>query len=209
MQLKCKVMTFSRGTPTFMSYSLQNISLDRIYSVKDLGVILDSNLKFDSHITSTVNKAMSVLGFIKRWSKEFDDPYTTKLLFTSLVRPNLEYCSSVWSPQYQVHIARIEFVQKQFLLFALRGLNCDQNVRLPSYSSRLLLINLPTLVSRRIMLGTIFMNNLIRGDIDSVDLVSRLSFNVPVRLMRNYHPINLPRCSSNFSRFLASLASCK
>jgi len=59
---------------------------------------------------------------------------------------------------------------------------------------------LPSLVSRRIMLGTIFMNNLIRGDIDSVDLVSRLTFNVPVRLMRNYHPINLPRCSSNFSQ---------
>jgi len=29
-------------------------------------------------------------------------------------------------------------VQKQYLLFALRGLNWDQNVRLPSYSSRLL-----------------------------------------------------------------------
>jgi len=50
------------------------------------------------------------------------------------------------------------------------------------------------------MLGTIFMNNLIRGDIDSVDLVRRLSFNVPVRLMRNYYPINLPRCPSNFSQ---------
>jgi len=50
------------------------------------------------------------------------------------------------------------------------------------------------------MLGTIFMNNLIRGDIGSVDLVKRTSFNVPVRLMRNYHPINLPRCSSNFSQ---------
>jgi len=35
------------------------------------------------------------------------------------------------------------------------------------------------------MLGTIFMNNLIRGDIDSVDLVYHLTFNVPVRLMRN------------------------
>jgi len=75
---------------------------------------------------------MSVLEFIKRWSTKFDDPYTTKLLFTSLVRPNLEYCFSVWSPQYQVHIGRIESVQKQFLLFALRGLNWDQNVRLPS-----------------------------------------------------------------------------
>jgi len=158
--LKCNFMTFYRGTPTFMSYSLQNMSLDRIYSVIDLGVLLDPKLKFDSHITSTVNKAMSVLGFLKRWSKEFDDPYTTKLLFTSLVRPNLEYCSSVWilRTQYQVHIDRIESVQKQFLLFALRGLNWDQNVRLPSYSSRLLLINLPSLISRRIMLGTIFMN---------------------------------------------------
>jgi len=35
-------------------------------------------------------------------------------------------------------------------------LNWDQNVRLPSYSSRLLLINLPSLVSRRIILGIIF-----------------------------------------------------
>jgi len=144
------------------------MSLDRIYSVNDLGVLLDHKLKFDSHITSTVNKAICVLGFIKRFSIEFDDPYSTKLLFTSLVRPYLEYCSSVWSPQYQVHIDRIESVQKQFLIFALRGLNWDQNVRLPSYSSRFLLVNLPSLVNRRTMLGTIFMNNLIKGHIDSV-----------------------------------------
>jgi len=50
------------------------------------------------------------------------------------------------------------------------------------------------------MLGTIFMNHLIRGGIDSVDLVSRLTFNVPVRLTRNYYPINFPRCSPNFSQ---------
>jgi len=61
---------------------------------------------------STVNIAMSVLELINCWSNEFDDPYTTKLLFTSLVRPILEYCSSVWSPQYQVHIDRIESIQK-------------------------------------------------------------------------------------------------
>jgi len=30
------------------------------------------------------------------------------------------------------------------------------------------------------MLGTIFMQNLIRNDIDSDELVNRLSFNVPV-----------------------------
>jgi len=36
------------------------------------------------------------------------------------------------------------------------------------------------------MLGPIFMQNLIRGDIDSVELINRLTFNVPVRLTRNY-----------------------
>jgi len=91
-----------------------------------------------------------------------------------------------------VHIDRMESVQKEFRLVALRSLNWDQNVRLPSYQSRLLLLNLPTLVNRRTMLSTIFMQNLIRGDIDSVELVNRLTFNVPVRLTRNYYPLNLP-----------------
>jgi len=50
------------------------------------------------------------------------------------------------------------------------------------------------------MRGTIFMNNLIRGDIDSVDLVRRLTFNVPV--------INLPRCPSNFSQHECSHLIC-
>jgi len=172
--------------------------LDRIYSVNDLGVLLDPKLKFDCHIMSTVNKAISVLGFIKRWSNEFYDPYTTKLLFTSLVRPILEYCSLVWSPQYQVHIDRIESVQKKFVLFVLRSLNWDQNVRLPSYQSILLLLSLPTLVNRRTMLGTIFMQNLIRGDVDSAELVSHQTFNIPARLTRNYYPLNLSRCTSNF-----------
>jgi len=62
-------MTFYRGTPTFVSYFLQYTPLDRIYSVNDLGVHLDQKFKFECHIMSNVNKAMSVLGFRRRWSK--------------------------------------------------------------------------------------------------------------------------------------------
>ncbi|EDW52713.1 GM17397, partial [Drosophila sechellia] len=40
-------------------------------------------------VMSIVNKARGVLGFIKRWSKELDDPYLTKTLFIPLVRPIL------------------------------------------------------------------------------------------------------------------------
>jgi len=55
------------------------------------------------------------------------------------------------------------------------------------------LLNLHIQVSRR----TIYMQNFIRGDIDSVELVRRLTFNVPVRLTRSYYPLNLTRCTSN------------
>jgi len=72
-------MTFYRGTPTFVSYSLQNTPLDRIYSVNDLGVLLDPKLKFNCHCH--VSKAMSVLGFIKGWSKKFDDPYNQIIIY--------------------------------------------------------------------------------------------------------------------------------
>lgn len=69
-----------------------------------------------------------------------------------------------------VHRDRIEPVQKNYLIFALPGL--------PSYPSRLFLINLPFLANRRSMLVIVFINNLIQWDKDSDDLFSRLNFSV-------------------------------
>jgi len=129
---------------------------------------------------------------------EFDDTYLTKTLFISLARPFLEYGSHVWSPQYTVPSDRIESVQKKFVLFALRRLNCDANRILPPYCSRLLLINLPSLANRRTMLGTVFICKLIRGDVESPDLIRRLNFSVPSRFTRNYIPLILNHCRSNY-----------
>lgn len=56
-----------------------------------------------------------------------------------LVRPILENGSCVWCPQYTIHKERIESVQKNFLLFALRGLNWDENLSLPSYNNKLVI----------------------------------------------------------------------
>jgi len=78
-------------------------------------------------------------------AKEFDDPYTTNTLYVALVRPILEFCSCVWSPQYREPQATLEFVQNQFLIFALRNFCWDAG-RLPlSYRCRLKLIDLPSL----------------------------------------------------------------
>ena len=49
-----------------------------------------------------------MLGFIKRWAKEFKNTLITVSLFTTLIRPHLEYASQVWAPHYNCNINRIE-----------------------------------------------------------------------------------------------------
>ena len=63
---------------------------------KDVGVTINSKLKFDEHIQNQVNKANKMMGLIRR---SFKCLYirSFRLLFKSIVRPHLEYASSVWS----------------------------------------------------------------------------------------------------------------
>ena len=97
-----------------------------------------------------------------------------------------------------IHAARIESVQKQFLLFALRNLRWDGDRAFPPYKSRLKLIDLSSLGSRRVMLGVTFLHKLINGEVNSLYLINRLAFNVPTRT-RFYHPLNLNLCITNFA----------
>ena len=48
------------------NYVINNIRLDVVEEIKDLGVIYDSLLLFDKHISEKVNKAYMMLGIIKR-----------------------------------------------------------------------------------------------------------------------------------------------
>jgi len=65
-----------------------------------------------------------------------------KHLYISLFRPILEYCLCDWSPQYAKYQSLIESVQKQFLLFALRGFNWKTHCYIPTYVDRPRLLNL-------------------------------------------------------------------
>ncbi|XP_075150556.1 uncharacterized protein B0403.1-like [Haematobia irritans] len=194
-------MTFSRGACEQTEYCIGNYKLENVLRFNDLGVLLDSRLDFGPHIEECVNKAMGVLGFIKRWSKEFVDPYLTKRLFTTLVRPILEYACVVWSPSYRYYIDRVESVQKQFLIFALRGLGWNNLYDLPPYSSRLLLIDLPSLERRRFMHGIVYLTKLIKGDTDSHYLTSKICYNVPNRLTRNFVLLKTDFCRHNYELF--------
>ena len=67
---KCKLMSFYRRSRVDFNYYLLNNQLDVVNTFVDLGIVMDPKLSFVTHINNTVNKARSMLGFIKRWAKE-------------------------------------------------------------------------------------------------------------------------------------------
>jgi hypothetical protein len=62
------------------------------------------------------------MGHVKIWSGEFREFYTLRTLYVSLVRPKLEYASYVWRRCFDVHISRIERVQRKLVGYALQRL---------------------------------------------------------------------------------------
>ena len=93
---KCSVITFTRKKdPILFNYQLQGATIERVSHVKDLGVILDSQLTYKQHISYVVDKASRMLGFVFRVAKNFSDIHCLKSLYCSLVRSVLEYCSAV------------------------------------------------------------------------------------------------------------------
>lgn len=200
---KCFVMSFNRsGSILDNNYKIDNDGLEKKTSFCDLGVMFDMKCTFNLHVDYILNKAYSKLGCIIRWGREFNDPSLLMTLFCSLVRPHVEYCSSLWCVRYQNNICRIESLQKQFLLRMNRQrINFNQ---IQPYKERLKDRNLMTLEDRRIMQNILFVFNVLNGKTDFNFMLNHLSINVrtrpsrPAQLQRNF--LNERRCFTNYSQ---------
>ena len=125
---KCSVLPISKAkrpksTSQFseensQDYILHNQKLEKVSSTKYLGVTLQNDLKFDQHIDNISGKANKMLGLLRRNLRSA--PKTTKELgYKALVRPILEYASSVWDPYEEKDITKIEKVQRRAARFVL------------------------------------------------------------------------------------------
>ena len=137
---KCVVLDIGKSRPS-EPYQLSDTILRHEKTEKDLGVVTDTDLTFRAHIDEKTKTANKVAGVIRRSFKHLDETIYKKL-FVSLVRPHLEYCQAIWSPQIKADIEKVENVQK-------RSSKCIPGLKDLSYEERLRKLNLPTLVYRR------------------------------------------------------------
>ena len=101
---KCACMHFYRKINyTIHNYNVSGDNLTNVDTVRDLGVWLDSKLRFNTHIDKICSKGFKNLGFVLRNCKDFKCPKTKIILFNSFVRSGLEYCCVAWNPFYDVY----------------------------------------------------------------------------------------------------------
>ena len=140
---KCHVLTLGKFEKIMYThrYTLYGDELDHIFEEKDLGVIFDMELTFEEHIGTKVKKANGLMGLIRR-TFSYLDGETFKKLYTSFVRPHLEYANPVWSPHLRKHIKMLENVQE-------RATKLVDGMKHLDYTERLKKLDLPTLQYRR------------------------------------------------------------
>ena len=117
---KCKVLSISRKREKeIRSYKLNSSLLESVSEFTDLGIKVTNNLSWNKHIEEIVLKANRKLGLIRRICKENSDIHTSKLLYCTPVRPNLEYVCELWSSSISKHKLLIKNVQRCATRFTL------------------------------------------------------------------------------------------
>ena len=116
---KCFTMNVSlkRKYDIVFDYKINNVILDLVNEIKDLGVYFKPNLNFSYHISKILTKSYQMLGFMKRVTKDFTSDICLNTLYNYLVRSRLEYCSQVWSPSCPTAINKLESVQKRYFRY--------------------------------------------------------------------------------------------
>uniref|UniRef100_A0A2S2NJ55 Putative RNA-directed DNA polymerase n=1 Tax=Schizaphis graminum TaxID=13262 RepID=A0A2S2NJ55_SCHGA len=195
---KCSIITFTRlHKPILFNYSIDHTTLTRVNHIRDLGILLEANMSYSSHINMITNKAFKMLGFIYRNTKNFKNIISMKMLYFSLVRSHLEFGSMVWSPNYALYINQLENVQYKFLKLTCNKLNLT--IDRDSYHFQLTYLGVSLCEIRRSVADLMFLYYLLNGNIDSSELLSMVGFNFKNHGTRSHNIFVVPSYTTNYS----------
>ena len=154
---KCHVLHIGRKNPRYL-YHLNGHMLPEVTSEKDLGVIINEDLKSEINTLYQAEKANKMLGLIRR-TFSYLNKDSFLMLYKTYVRPHLEYCQQALHPYLEKDTECIEKVQR-------RATKLVQSIEHLPYEDRLKELGLYTLSDRRIRADMIGVYKIIHGYTD-------------------------------------------
>ena len=171
---KCNAMVFSRKRPAtapIRPLMLNGQTLDIMDMVKYLGLTICSDLSWSRHINIITSRARRLVGLLFRQFYSCTDSYTLSKLYTTMVRPHLEYACEVWDQRLGKDSKLIERVQSFATKVCLKKWNS-------SYPDMLDTLNLLSLSKRRKWAKLSTLYKIVHGytDYPSPPLIPRTQF---------------------------------
>jgi len=102
---------------------------------KDLGIVMSDDLSWNQHYKKIIPKAYRMLGLLRHCFSQFQSVFAKRILYLSLVRSQVMYCSIVWRSSLIKDIILVERIQRRATKFILNDHNS-------SYFDRLKKLNL-------------------------------------------------------------------
>lgn len=192
---KCSVLRFTRGrSPILQQYTSHGIALRVEDSAKYLGLTMTTRLDWGTHIGNISGKANRTLGFIRRhlWRAPKKIKETA---YNTMVRPQLEYCSTVWDPHTKSNIYQVERVQRRAARFVQHNYHNTSSV-----TDMLSHLGWESLEQRRHRARLVFMYKIVHG----VVAIPAAQYFIPVtRSLRGQHQYAYfrPHASTDYYKY--------
>ena len=118
---KCTVLSITNKAKKIEAqYQLHGHTLEAVTSAKYLGITFNNKLQWDQHINNITSKANKTLGFLRR-NLKIPSIRIKEQAYQTLVRPLVEYASSVWDPYTKTEINKIEAVQRRAARYVINN----------------------------------------------------------------------------------------
>ena len=113
---KCAVVRFSPRSTASLPNQIYLINCHPVTPLKchkDLGILLSHDLSWKQHYEFLSSKAYKILGLLRRAFSRDSSIHAKKILYLSLVKSKLTYCSPVWRPMFLKDVRSIENIQRR------------------------------------------------------------------------------------------------
>ena len=168
--------------------------IKQVNNIKYLGMNIDSELKWDSHVSEVVKKVGKMVSFLGRLRHTLNESYLN-LIYQSVILPNFDYADIIWQSSSQFYLDQLQKLQNRAgrIILKVNPQNYTSNFQIHD------LLKWETLKTRRkkhmyVMFYKIF------HDLTPKYLKNNLIYKQTNYALRNVDNLVLPKPNTNYCK---------